>query len=98
MVQKKINSNTKNKKRKINNDTTRKMLTRSHYLFKQRLISKAREYPWIKVHIVTEEYTHLRLVENVDLLKRILEGQKHSSVIRVAPPRIGISMAHEIFC
>ena len=45
MVQKKINSNTKNKKRKINNDTTRKMLTRSHYLFKQRLISKAREYP-----------------------------------------------------
>ncbi len=45
------------RKRRLNNDTTRRMLTWSHYLFKQRLLNKAREYPWVRVHIVNEAYT-----------------------------------------
>ena len=45
------------RKRRLNNDTTRKMLTWRHYAFKQRLLAKAREYPWMRVAIVTEEYT-----------------------------------------
>jgi putative transposase len=45
------------RKRKINSDTVRKMLTWRHYDFKQRLLNKAREYPWVRIKIVTEEYT-----------------------------------------
>src|SRR6185437_10005641 len=48
---------TTGKKRKINSDTVRRMMTWSHYSFKQTLISKAREYPWVKVSIVDESYT-----------------------------------------
>jgi len=44
-------------KRKINSKTVRAMLTCSHYSFKQTLLSKSREYPWVKVHIVNEAYT-----------------------------------------
>ena len=44
-------------KRKINNKTARAILTWSHYLFRQRLLNKSREFPWVKVVIVTEEYT-----------------------------------------
>lgn len=45
------------KKRKINSKTVRQMLTWSHYSFKQTLLSKAREYPWVEVKIVNEAYT-----------------------------------------
>jgi len=45
------------KKRKINSKTVRQMLTWSHYGFKQTLLSKAREYPWVEVKIVNEAYT-----------------------------------------
>ena len=44
-------------KRKINNKTARAILTWSHYLFRQRLMNKSKEFPWVKVVIVTEEYT-----------------------------------------
>lgn len=43
--------------RKINSKTARTMLTWSHYLFRQRLIHKAKEYKDRKVIITTEEYT-----------------------------------------
>ncbi len=33
------------------------MLTWRHYDFKRRLLDKVREYPWVKVAIVGEEYT-----------------------------------------
>jgi putative transposase len=44
-------------RRRLGNKSVRKMLTWSHYRFKQRLLAKAREYPWVKVIIVTEEFT-----------------------------------------
>jgi len=43
--------------RKIGSKTARAIMTWSHYTFKQRLINKAKEYPWVKVFIVTEEFT-----------------------------------------
>ena len=43
--------------RKIRSQTVRSMLTWSHFRFRTLLIAKAREYPWVKVHVVTEEYT-----------------------------------------
>ncbi|KAG2381876.1 hypothetical protein C9374_005668 [Naegleria lovaniensis] len=43
--------------RRINSKTARKMLTWSHYRFKQRLLHKAREYPWTHIYIVNEAYT-----------------------------------------
>jgi len=43
--------------RKIDSETVRSMLTWSHYRFRTLLTNKAREYPWVKVHMVTEEYT-----------------------------------------
>ena len=43
--------------RKIRSKTARQMLTWSHYRFKMRLISKAREHPWCQVKIVNEAYT-----------------------------------------
>ena len=43
--------------RNINSKTARSMMTWSHYRFKQRLISKAREYPHVNVLIVDEPYT-----------------------------------------
>jgi len=45
------------KRRKINSKTVRQMLTWSHYGFKQTLLSKAREYPWVDLRIVNEAYT-----------------------------------------
>jgi len=44
-------------KRKIGSKTARAILTWSHYTFKQRLLNKAIEFPWVKVFIVTEEFT-----------------------------------------
>ncbi|KAG2381996.1 hypothetical protein C9374_005788 [Naegleria lovaniensis] len=43
--------------RRINSKTARKMLTWSHYRFKQRLLHKAREHPWTHIYIVNEAYT-----------------------------------------
>ena len=45
------------KTRKISSKTARSMMTWSHFRFRQRLISKAREYPWCKVIICDEAYT-----------------------------------------
>src|SRR5690606_39248491 len=42
---------------KLHSRTSRKMLSLSHYLFQQRLISLSEEYENCKVKIVTEEYT-----------------------------------------
>ena len=44
--------------RKIRSKTARQMITWSHYTFRQRLLDKVKlEYPWIRVVVVTEEYT-----------------------------------------
>ena len=45
--------------RKIRSKTVRAMCTWSHYRFRQRLLSKAREYPWCKI-VVTEEPLHFQ--------------------------------------
>lgn len=44
-------------KRRINRRSARAMLTWSHYKFKQRLLHKAREFPWVQVMLVNEAYT-----------------------------------------
>ena len=46
-------------KRKIGRKTARKMVTWSHYRFKQRLLFKQQEYPWCKVVICNEAYTSI---------------------------------------
>ena len=43
--------------RRIGTKTARAMATWWHYRFKQRLLNKAREYPWCKVLVVDEQYT-----------------------------------------
>jgi putative transposase len=43
--------------RKINSKTARAMLTWAHFRFRQRLQSKAREYPWCRVVVTDEAYT-----------------------------------------
>ncbi len=43
--------------RKINSKTARSMLGWSHFRFRQRLLNKVREYPWVKVGICDEHYT-----------------------------------------
>ncbi len=43
--------------RRIASKTAKAMLTWSHFRFRQRLLSKAREYPWCQVVLCTEEYT-----------------------------------------
>jgi putative transposase len=45
------------RQRKINSKTAGNILTWSHYRFKMRLMSKAREYPNCRVIICGEEYT-----------------------------------------
>ena len=44
-------------RRKISSKTARSMCTWSHYRFRQRLMNKAREYPWVRIVTVTEEFT-----------------------------------------
>jgi putative transposase len=44
-------------KRKLHTKTARAMLTWAHYRFRQRLLSKVREYPWCKVILTEEPYT-----------------------------------------
>jgi len=43
--------------RKLRSKTARAMLTWAHYRFRQRLLSKAREYPWCQVIVTQEPYT-----------------------------------------
>lgn len=43
--------------RRIRGKTARAMLTWSHYAFRQRLLATAREHPWCRVLLTTEEYT-----------------------------------------
>lgn len=43
--------------RRLSSKSARAMLTLSHFRFRQHLLHKAREHPWCKVFIVTEEYT-----------------------------------------
>jgi len=43
--------------RKIRSETARSMLTWAHYRFRQRLVSKVREYPWCRVIVCSEHYT-----------------------------------------
>ena len=43
--------------KKLNSKVVRKMLTLSHYLFRQRLISKSEEYKNCTIEIVDESYT-----------------------------------------
>jgi putative transposase len=43
--------------RRINSKTARAMETWSHYRFKQRLLHKAREFPWCKVIVCDEHHT-----------------------------------------
>jgi len=43
--------------RKIQSKTARSMLTWAHYRFRQRLVSKLREYPWCRLIVCSEHYT-----------------------------------------
>ena len=43
--------------RKIGRRSVRQMLTWSHYRFRQHLLNKAREYPWVRVEECEEPYT-----------------------------------------
>lgn len=43
--------------RKINSKCARAMMNWCHYRFRQRLVDKAREYPWVKVIITEEPWT-----------------------------------------
>jgi len=65
----------KRKERKINNKTVRNILTWSHFRFKQRLLSKVREYPQCEVKIVTEEYTS-KTCGNCGIVKQNLGSSK----------------------
>jgi putative transposase len=63
------------KERKINNKIVRNILTWSHFRFKQRLLSKVREYSQCKVKIVTEEYTS-KTCGNCGVIKNNLGSNK----------------------
>ena len=44
-------------RRKIRSKTARQLLTWAPYSFKQRLLSKALEYPWVQIIECREDYT-----------------------------------------
>jgi putative transposase len=52
-----VSNMVRKKKRRIGSKTTRFMYTWAHYRFRQRLISKAREYPQCHVIVTQEPYT-----------------------------------------
>ena len=62
--------------RRIRSKTARAMATWSHYRFKQRLLNKAREYPWCEVVIVDEAYTS-KTCGSCGCLNERLGGSKH---------------------
>jgi putative transposase len=43
--------------RKLSRRTVRSLYVLRHYTFRQRLLSKAREYPWVQVFLVNEAHT-----------------------------------------
>ena len=47
----------KKRGRKVAKKTVRALYAWRHYTFRQRLLSKAREYPWVQVCLVNEAYT-----------------------------------------
>ena len=61
--------------RKIGSKTARAMVTWSHYRFRQRLISKSREYPWCKIVVCDESYTS-KTCTNCGTLNYSLGGSK----------------------
>lgn len=65
----------KNGKRKIHSTTVRKMLTWSHYKFKQLLLAKSEEYPSCKVLIVDEHFTS-KACGNCGKLNNVLGSSK----------------------
>ena len=44
-------------RRKISKRTVRSLYALRHYTFQQRLLNKAKEYPWVKVFIGNEAFT-----------------------------------------
>lgn len=44
-------------RRRLTSKTARAMCTWAHYRFRERLLSKAREYPWCRVVLTEEPYT-----------------------------------------
>lgn len=61
--------------RKIRSETVRSMLTWSHYRFKILLKTKAREYPWVRIHDVDEAYTS-KTCTGCGLIKNNIGGAK----------------------
>ena len=61
--------------RKIGSRTVRSMVTWSHYRFRQRLISKSREYSWCNVVLCDESFTS-KTCTNCGVLNHSLGGSK----------------------
>jgi putative transposase len=70
-----VSSMVRKKNRNINSKTVRSLLTWSHYRFRQRLVSKAREHPWCKI-IVTQEYYTSRTCTNCGWIDHKLGSKK----------------------
>ena len=64
--------------RRIRAKTAREMLTWGHWRFKQRLIHKAREFPWCRVIICDEQYTS-KTCPQCGQLNYALNGKKEFS-------------------
>ena len=52
-----VKSMVKRGKRSISSRTARSLLTWSHFRFRQRLLNKAKQYPWCQVVVTEEPYT-----------------------------------------
>jgi transposase len=74
-------------KRRIGSKTARAMVTWSH-TFRQRLLDKAREYPWCKVVLVDEAHTSKTCVR-CGHIHRSLGGSKTFLSLSSVPCRIG---------
>jgi putative transposase len=61
--------------RRLGSKTARAMVTWAHYRFRQRLLSKAREYPWSRVVLVNEAYTS-KTCGRCGVVNRALGGRK----------------------
>jgi putative transposase len=65
----------RSKRRKMNGKTAKTMLTFSHFLFRQRLLHKVREYPWCRVFLCDESFTS-KTCGNCGLCNDKLGGSK----------------------
>lgn len=61
--------------RKIRSSTVRSILTWSHYKFRMMLLQKAKEHPWVRVIVCSEEYTS-KTCGNCGLLHQKLGANK----------------------